>query len=138
MESTLDMQGIRHLNLFGKITKVNTRFYFNYNRTLIFCVPKQLVQKAIGKEGKNVKKIREILRRRIKIIPSPRGISDAKQFIQKIVEPNEFRDLEITGDEIIISAGKHSKAALIGRNKRRLIELQKIVRNFFDKNVRIV
>ncbi len=68
MVNTLDMQDIRHLNLFGKITGVNTRFYFVYNGTLIFCVPNQLVSKAIGEGGKNVKRMSEVLRKKIKII----------------------------------------------------------------------
>jgi hypothetical protein len=40
MVKTLDMQDIRHLNLFNQITKINTRYCFEYNETLIFCVPK--------------------------------------------------------------------------------------------------
>jgi len=138
MVNTLDMQGIRHLNLFGRITRVPTKFCFSYNNFLIFCVPKQLISKAVGENGGNVKKISSVLRKKIKIIPSPRGLGDVKFFIQKIVEPIEFNNVEIQGNEIIISANRQSKASLIGRDKRRLIELQKIIKDFFSKDVRIV
>ncbi len=132
------MQGIRHLNLFNRITKVPTRYYFHYNNQIVFCVPGKLVSRAVGENGENAKKISSVLRKRIKIIPSPKGIGDVKVFIKKIVEPVEFRDIEIQGNEIVISANRQSKASLIGRDKRRLIELQKIIKDFFGKEVRIV
>jgi transcription antitermination factor NusA-like protein len=138
MVNTLDMQGIRHLNLFERITRVQTKFYFQYNNMLIFCVPLKLIKKAVGENGENVKTISRVLRKRIKIIPSPLGLGDVEKFIKKIVEPIEVKNIEIQGNEILISANKQNKASLIGRNKRRLIELQKIINNFFGKGVRIV
>lgn len=138
MANTLDMQGIRHLNLFNRITRVPTRYYFHYNNQLVFCVPDKLVSRAVGENGENVKKISSVLRKRIKIIPSPKGIGDVKNFIKKIVEPIEFKDVEVQGDDVVISANRQGKASLIGRDKRRLIELQKIINNFFGKNLRIV
>lgn len=132
------MQDIRHLNLFGKVTRVSTRHCFNYNETIFFGVPKQLLSKAIGEKGKNVRKINETLGKKVKIIPIPRSVEDAKFFISKIVEPVEFKELEIKEDEIVLTAGGQSKAALLGRNKRRLAEMQKIVADFFKRDFRIV
>ena len=122
----------------GKITQVGTRFCFEYNDAIFFCVPKQLISKAVGEEGKNVRRLSEIMRRRIKIIPQPRGIQHSKEFIQAIVNPVTFKELEIKDNEIVLTAGSQSKAALIGRNKRRVLEMQKIVRNFFEKEFRII
>jgi len=138
MINTIDMQDIRYINLFSKITRVDTRFCFRYNEAVIFSVPKPLVSKAIGDRGKNVRKLNEIIRKRIKIIVSPRGIEDAETFLKAVVSPVEFKEIEIKDDEIIITAGSQSKAALLGRNKRRLIELQEIVKDYFKKRLRIV
>ena len=132
------MQDMRYLNLFNKITRVSTRFCFKYNETIIFCVPMRFVSQAVGKGGQNIKKMSEILRKRIKVVPNPRGIQDAKKFIEAIVSPVKFNNLEVAEDEIILTAGSNSKAALIGRNKRRLIEMQKIVEDFFGKEFRII
>lgn len=132
------MQDIMHLNLFGKITQVGTRFCFDYNDTIVFCVPKQLIHKAVGENGNNVKKISGILRRKVKIIPQPKGIYHLRDFIQAIVSPITFKELEIKDDEIVMTAGGQSKAALIGRNKRRLLEMQKIIKSFFGKEFRII
>ena len=138
MINTLDMQSMRYLNLFAKITRIPTRFYFKYNENLVFCVPKSKISQAVGEEGKNVKKLNYILRKKIKIIARPMGIQDVKNFIGDVVKPTTFKDLEIRGNEIIITAGMQNKAALIGRNKRRFLELQKIARGYFDKDLRIV
>jgi len=132
------MQDMRYLNLFTKITHVNTRFCFKYNEMIIFCVPRRLVSKAIGPEGNNVKRLNRILRKKIKVIPSPNELNDAKSFILNIVSPVTFKDLEIKDGEFVLTAGSQSKAALIGRNKRRLKEMQEIVRNYFGKEFRIV
>ena len=132
------MQGMRHLNLFERVTRIRTRFCFKYNENIIFCVPKQLVFKAVGEQGKNVRKLGEILRKRIKIVNSPLGIEDAKTFFGAVVSPTTFKDLNFNDDEIIITAGSQSKAALIGRNKRRLLELQNIASDFFGKELRII
>jgi len=109
-----------------------------YNNTIVFCVPKNLVSRAIGEKGRNIRKINEILKRKIKVIPIPLGIEDAKEFIELIVSPVGFKEMEVKDNEIIITAGSQSKAALIGRNKRRLLELQKISQDFFKKELRIV
>ena len=138
MVNVIDMEDMRHLNLFSKITQIGTRFCFNYNETIFFCVPKQLVSKAVGEDGRNVKRMSEIMRKKIKIIPQPRGIEHAREFIQAIVSPVTFKDLEIKDDEIILTAGSQSKAALLGRNKRRLLEMQKVVKGFFGKGFRII
>jgi len=138
MAGTISMQDMRHLNLFRRITGVSTRHVVRYNEMIIFCVPKNLVSKAIGPEAKNIRRIGEILGRRIKVIPIPKGVQHIKPFIQAIVSPVEFKDLEIKEDEIILTAGSRSKAALLGRNKRRLHEMQKIIKDFFGKEFRII
>jgi len=138
MVSTIDMQDMRYLNLFTRMTHVSTRFCFKYNEIIIFCVPRSLVSKAIGPEGSNIKKMSVILRKKIKVIPCPNSISDAKNFISNIVSPVTFKDLEVKDGEVILTAGSQSKAALIGRNKRRLKEMQEIVKDYFGKEFKII
>ncbi len=136
--NTINMQDMRYLNLFSQITRINTRHCIKYNNALIFCLPKEVVIRAVGREGENVRRLSEILGRRVRIIPMPRGLQDARGFIQTIVKPIIFRDLEITNNEIILNAGSQNKAALIGRNKRRFFEMQEIVKDYFGKEFRII
>ncbi|PIN90062.1 hypothetical protein COU57_04655 [Candidatus Pacearchaeota archaeon CG10_big_fil_rev_8_21_14_0_10_32_14] len=142
MVNILDMRDIRYINLFSRITKVQTRFCFNYNDTVIFGVTKNQVSKAIGKEGINVRRINEILKRKIKIIGNPedgtQNVAEIKRFIEDIVYPVSFKDIEITENELILNAGSQSKAALIGRQRRRENELKEIIKDYFKKDLRIV
>lgn len=138
MANTISMQDMQHINLFGNTTRIRTRYCFTYNETIFFCVPKKLISKAIGEGGKNIRQMSTLLRKKIKVIPIPYGIQHAKEFIRAIVSPVLFKDLEIKDNEIILTAGNQSKAALIGRNKRRLLEMQKIIKDFFGKEFKII
>ena len=119
MAGTIDMQHMRYLNLFSDITRVRTNYCFKYNETIFFCVPRELVSKAIGEEGRNTKKLNYILNKKIKIIPIPDGIGDLRIFIQNIVSPVTFKNIDLKDNEVLLGASTQSKAALIGRNKRK-------------------
>ncbi|MCK5043834.1 hypothetical protein KAR52_02430 [Candidatus Pacearchaeota archaeon] len=134
----IDMRYMRYLNLFGKITRVDTRFCFEYNQFIVFCVPQQLISKAVGIGGKNIKQMSGILNKKIKVVPLPLGIQDAEKFIKAIVNPVTFKDLKISDNEIVLTAGTQNKAALIGRNKRRFLEMQGIIKNYFGKTFKII
>lgn len=137
MVNTIDMQDMRYINLFEKIMRVRTRFCFRYNEAIVFCVPKALVAKAIGERGRNIKKMSEILNKKIKIVVFPNGLNDVEIFIKSVVSPVTFKNIKVKDNEIMVAGGSN-KAALIGRNKRRLLEMQKIVKNFFGKEFRVV
>jgi transcription antitermination factor NusA-like protein len=136
MVKTIDMQDMRYLNLFERIMRVRTRLCFKYNEMIIFCVPKQLITKAVGEKGGNIRKMSEILGKRIRIVAEPKGVQDAEAFIRAIVNPIMIKNVEINDNEVVANAGKN-KAALIGRNKRRLLEMQKIISDFFGKEFRV-
>lgn len=138
MASTINMQDLRYLNLFSKITRINTRFCFKYNEAIFFCVPQNLLSRAVGEKGANIKRISEVLKKRIRIIACPRGIEDIKHFIQSIVSPIEFKELEVKDNVVILTAGQQNKASLLGRNKRRLLEMQGIIQDYFGKEFRII
>lgn len=138
MNKVIGMQEIRYLNLFEKITRIRPIAFFSYNGHFIFIVPRVMVSKAVGEEGKNVKKVSEIMGKRVKVISKVSNDSEIRDFISDIIQPVNFNELQIQGDEILISAGKQVKSALIGRDRRRLVELQKICKEYLRKEVRIV
>lgn len=135
---TIDMKDMRYLNLFEKITGVRCKNCFSYNLFLVFGVPTHLVSKAIGQDGKNVKKLYSILKKRVKIVALPENINGAEKFISAIVSPAEITGLEISENEIIITGSMQNKAVIIGRDKVRLKELQKIVKEFFGKELKVI
>jgi len=139
MERTLDMKFIRYLNLFEKITKVRTQHCFCYNLTIIFLVPKELMAKALGEGGRNMKSLSNILEKKVKVITAPLGEKDMEKFILAIIYPLKIKGIEVRGDSLLINAGMQSKAALIGRNKIRLLEMKNILQQYFGiKYIRIL
>ncbi len=138
MARTLDMKSIMYVNLFEKVTRIKIQHCFLYNSIIIFVVPRELMSRAIGEDGKNVKRLSEILQKKVKIVPAPMGRGDIERFILAIVHPVKFKNIELRDDKIIINAGMQSKAALIGRNKARLNEMKNILEEYFGiKELRI-
>ena len=138
MGNIIEMEDLMHLKLFESVTKISTRFTFMYNNILFFVVPKSSLSKAIGKDAVNVKKMSSIAKKRIKILAMPITEKDIKAFIEGIISPVQYSDLEIKPNEIILTAGSANKAALLGREKRRLKEMEKIVKDYFKKSFKIV
>lgn len=138
MVKTIDMQSMRHINLFKKVCGVSTTDCFDYNNYLVFAVRRSQVSKAIGNNGMNIKKLSIILRRRIKVIPLPNGLSDLKDFIVALTDDVPINSIELKDSAVIIGANKQSKAMLIGRNRAREEELEAILSRLFGiKKVRI-
>ena len=133
MAEIINMQLMRYINLFAKTTRVQTMKVFNYNNQIVFAVPKNKVSVAIGKGAINVKKLNEILRKKIKVIAMPAVDKNKEigEFVKSVVAPIEFKGVEIQGNSIVINAGRESKAALIGRGRQREKELTDVLKNFF-------
>jgi|SRR3989344_1387643 len=136
MANTIDMQLMRYINLFSKISRVSTTKCFFYNNQIVFLVPRSKVSMAIGKNAVNIRKLREILRRQIKVvaIPNPEDSREITRFIEDLVEPIEFNSVELKEGSLTINAGRQSKAALIGRNRVREKEMSEILKNYFRIN----
>jgi len=138
MTKTIDMSDMRHLNLFEKITHVRTRFCFDYNNMIVFCVSKFSLRESLGNNNENLNKIGSILKKKIRILAIPKSIDDAQIFIEKIIAPATFKDIKITDEEIIVNAGGvQNKANLFGRGKIRYLQMKKIIRDFFDREYKI-
>lgn len=135
----INMQTMRYINLLDRASKVKTSKCFVYNNAIVFAVPREKISKAIGPNANNIKYLQEQLGKRVKIIRQAEGISEAERFIQDLVSPVKFKSIEIGSGNIVITSGNNqNKASLIGRNKRRLEELQKIVKDSFGIDVRII
>jgi len=133
MAGTIDMQLMRYINLFARMTRVPTTKCFVYNNQIVFAVPRAKVSVAIGKGAVNVKKLSAVLRRKIKVVAMPSVDSNEGigKFVEDVVAPIEFNGIEFNDGGVVINAGRNSKAALIGRGRQREKELGEVLRNFF-------
>ena len=139
--SVINMQTMRYINLLDRVSRVKTTKCFVYNNVIIFAVPSSFVSRAIGAGAENIRILQGQLGKRVKIISEPNGIGskDAEKFVSDIVAPIKFKSAEIRDNVLAISSGgTQNKAGLIGRDKRRLIELEQIVKDVFGLDVRIL
>ncbi len=137
--TVLDLQTIRYINLLDNTSRVKTRKCFVYNNAIIFAVSGPMILKAIGPNARNIRFIQEKLGKRIRVIKEASGVEDAERFVRDIVSPVNFKCLEIKDNLFVLSAGGiQSKAALIGRNKRRFDELRQVMKDTFNMDLKIV
>ena len=138
MVKTLDLQFIRYANLFSNVTRIRTKHCFEYNNAIVFAVPRRFVAKAIGPQNRNLEKLNRMIGKKIKIVAIPHGIEDIENFVSIITRPVRFKAIEIKDGEAVISANTQNKAALIGKNKVRLSEMENILEQYFGiRKVRI-
>ena len=139
MAAVIDMKAMRYINLLDKISRVKTRRCFIYNNAIFFAVNKRQVSQAIGPAASNIRKIQESLGTRVKIIKEAESVEEVSRFVGDIIFPIKPREIEIKESAVIITAGNtQNKASLIGRNKRRMEELNKTIRDDFDLELKII
>ena len=102
-----------------------------------------MVMPAVGQNGSNVKRISEVLRRRIRVISMPRKEvfekvdnikekEDAlREFVREVVEPVEFTTFEFKDGNVFLSGARESKAILIGRDRSKEKELSEVLQRTF-------
>jgi len=138
MRATLDMKTIQNMNLFEKITGVKPRCCFEYNQMRFFVVPRFLIKKALGENFRNLSRLEPQIARRIRIIAEPekKNQEEIERFVKTIIFPHEFKKIEIAmteGEpEVQIYSMPRAKAALIGRDKQRLLEMSQAIEQFFS------
>ena len=131
MVKILNMQFIRYANLFSKVTRIRTNHCFEYNNMIVFAVPRKFIARAIGPDNANLKRLSEIIKKRIKIVAIPAGKEDIENFVSVIVNPVKFKSIDVKEGTATITASMQSKASLIGRNKTRLNEMEDILGQYF-------
>jgi len=101
------------------------------NERLLFIVEENEMGKAIGKKGSNIKRLENMLKKKVKVI----GFSqDVLQFIKNLLYPLQIKSIENKEGTITIQADTKTKALIIGRNKQNLSNSIAIVKRYFDVN----
>lgn len=131
LKSKINMRAIQYLNLFERVTRIKTRYCFEYNNSIIFAVPGYLVSKAIGENGINIKRLSRMMNHRIKVVAIPSVPADIAHFIETLVYPVKFKRVIIETNKVTIHAGPQSKALIIGRNRTRINNLKNILEKYF-------
>jgi NusA-like KH domain protein len=142
MTKTFNMQFIRYINIFSRVTGVPAKHCFAYNNMIVFIIPGFALERAIGRDNSNLKKLSEIIGKRIRVVAEPSNIKEIHRFIEILAAPIQFEKVEVnneTKEATITTSGMESKAMLIGRGRARETELREILEQYFKiKTLRIV
>ena len=124
-----DINLIKFISLFETLTRAKVKDCI-YSEQLIFVVKPREIAKAIGKKASNIKKIENILKRKIKIVEFN---DDVVIFVKNLIAPLKAEKITKEDNVITISdVNNQTKAKLIGRESKNLKEYKKIVSRYFD------
>ena len=107
------------------------------DENLLFIMEENEMGRAIGKNGANIKRMENALKKKIRLAEFS---SDVLQFVKNMIYPIEVLDI---GQEngVITIHGKdmNAKAMLIGRERKNINHLGSIVKRYFDiKEIKVL
>lgn len=100
------------------------------NEKTVFIIEEGEMGKAIGKNGVNVKRMENMIKKKIKLVEFS---NDVLQFVKNIIYPIDIFDIK-QDEGVIIIHGKNtaSKAMIIGRERQNINHMKDIVRRYFN------
>lgn len=133
-----DMQTLQIMNLFEKITKARIKDCFEHNDKLFFIVEAGQLFRALGPQKKNVQRLEELLKKRVKIIEYS---EDLLKFIVNVMAP--LRVVNIKEEEKIVTVtgpDQKTKGLMIGSRAGNLRMFEKIVQKYFPdlKEIKVI
>ena len=132
----LDFDSMKLITFFESMTGAKVKDCI-INDKVIFVIEENNMGKAIGKNGINIKKMENALKKRIKLVEFS---NDVLQFVKNFVYPIELQDVR-QDDGTVIIHGKDTttRAMLIGRERHNIHYLHKIISRYFDvKEIKVV
>ncbi len=119
---------MKYITLFESLTRAKVKDCI-VNDTVIFVVHENEMGKAIGKSGSNIKRIENILKKKIKLVEFSDNLT---QFIGNLIYPLRAREIK-EEDNIITIYGPDTKTKglLIGRERHNINSIKDIVKRYF-------
>ncbi len=123
MTVKLTTESIRIIALFEKITNVHAKDCIVTDSTVYFLVDPKMIGLAIGKNGSNIKEMRKILNRNIKIY----GYSKNPEELIRNMIPSA-KSIDFNNGSVIVSIPAKDKTVVIGRNGENIKAMKMIMK----------
>jgi len=124
-----DINIMKYISLFENITLTKVKDCIEKEGYLIFIVNQNDIAKAIGRNGANIKRLSQLLNRKIKIVEFNPNVS---QFIRNYIKPLDVANIEEDNGNVTINGrDSKTKGMLIGRDNKNLDDLNSIVKRYF-------
>ncbi|MBW2981303.1 NusA-like transcription termination signal-binding factor [Candidatus Woesearchaeota archaeon] len=132
-----DVNLMKFISLFESITRAEVKDCFELGEKLVFIVKEGNIGKALGKGGSNIRRLENMLKKKLRIIEFNGSLL---QFIQNIVYPSKVKDIAEEDKIVTITPpDSETRGYLIGRGAVNLNATKDIVRRYFDiKDIRVI
>lgn len=127
MEITLDNNALRLISLFESSTGARVRDCVN-DGSVLFVVEPGDMSKAIGKAGSNIRRLENILKKRVRVVEFA---TEAVQFAKNLAGPLGADVVDEAGILRIIPVGLRERGFLIGRGGENLRALESLIKRHF-------
>lgn len=137
MKILYDERLMKYMTLFENLTGVKVKDVFFKNEVVNFVIYKRDLKMAIGPNGVKIKKLQELLKKRIKIIIYSEQL---EEFVGNLVYGYEVDKIENKEGIVKIHCkSPKTKGLLIGRERRNLLGLKEVISRYFNiKEVQVV
>ncbi|MDD3175257.1 MAG: NusA-like transcription termination signal-binding factor [Candidatus Nanoarchaeia archaeon] len=138
MKLKYDMQTLQWMKLFEDITKAKIKDCFVHNEKLHFIVHPGNLFKALGENKKNVTRLEDLLKKKVKIIEYSENML---KFIVNIMAPLKVVDIKNEeGIVTITGPDQKTKGLMIGARAQNLRMFEGIVQKYFPelKEIKVV
>ncbi len=126
MELKLSTENIRTIALFEKVTKVHAKDCISTGNSIYFLVDSKKMGVAIGKNGSNIRELRRISGKQVKIF----GYSpDMETFVRNVVP--DLKTIERNGNSVMISVPGESKLTVIGKSGENINAIRDMLKRHF-------
>jgi len=129
---------LKIISLFESVTGAKLKDCFIDDiGTLLFIVDEKDMSKAIGRGGSTFQRLKNLLKRKIKIVEfSP----NLEEFISNLIYPIKPKSIEFNDGTLTVSGEDvESRSMLIGRDSRNLKNYKSIIQRYFDvKEMRVM
>ena len=136
LKQKLDIRTMGYISTFEKVTRTEYIDFYEHPSSLLFIIPQKDLKRAVGPQGKNVKKLTYLLNKKIKII----GLSDdPKKFLTDLIYP--INPSEITQENNNLKAKFNSrieKARDIGREGNNLELTNSFLKKHYNLEFKVI
>jgi len=126
-----DMNIMKLMSIFETITHAKLKDCIAEDSLIIYVVKPGEMFKAIGRKGSNVKKLEQMLKKKVKIVEYNETIEN---FVKNLVAPAKLKDIKFEeGIITIFSVDLQSRGLIIGRDAKRLRSYESITKRYFSE-----
>ena len=124
----LDAETIKLSSMFESMTTAHVKDCFKEEDEVVFVVMPGHMAKAIGKQGVNVKKMSNLLKKNVRILEFS---DNPVTFVRNVLRMANVDIIEDQGNVVIHCPDTKTKGQVYGREKERLEKLQKLTKRYF-------